>query len=143
MANPTRTATALRRASEALLYAAGARSVKLRVPAPAVPTDNSEQLGLATPEFQDIELGRVAFRTAVAKTAEGKANRRSLIVSASAVETLTGQHGYASSRALFASAFGVLVDQVMLTITSASEIEAAGLIYAYRLELREPLAEIV
>ena len=143
MANSMRTAAAFRRAAETLLYAAGARSVKLRIPASAVPADSSEQLGLATPQFQDIELGPVAFRTAVAKTAEGKANRRALIVSASSVDGLTGSHGFSSERALFASVFGVLVDEVMLTITNVTEIEAGGLICAYRLELREAIAETV
>ena len=36
----------------------------LRLPAPAVPGDATEQLGLAVPEFQDVELAPVVFRSA-------------------------------------------------------------------------------
>ena len=39
-------------------------TVLLRVPAPAVAGDVTEQLGLATPEFQDVELAPVVFRRA-------------------------------------------------------------------------------
>jgi hypothetical protein len=40
---------------------------------------------------------------------------------------------------MFASAFGVLVDDELLTIVSVSEFEAGGTICAYRLQLREPV----
>jgi len=137
----TRSAAALRRTAEALLYGAGARSVKLRIPAPATPGDPAEQLGLAVPQFQDIELAPVAFRTAAAKTAEGKANRRELIVAATAVERLTESQNFDSAHALFTSAFGVLVDDALLTIAGTTEMIAGGIVYAHRLTLREALTD--
>jgi len=126
-----------------MLRGSAARSVMLRISASAIPADPTEQLGLAVPQFQDIELAPVVFRTAAARLAESKANQRELIVSATAVEALTGLHGFASARALFASAFGVLIDDVLLTITGVTELEAGGAIYAYRIELREAIAEAV
>ncbi|RZU41829.1 hypothetical protein [Edaphobacter modestus] len=139
MTQTARSPIALRRAADALFSSAGARSVMLRIPAPAIPGDPAEQLGLATPQFQDIQLSPVVFRNAATQSAEGKALRRDLIVSASAVESLTGSAKFASADALFASAFGVLVDDALLTITAATELEAGGAVYAYRLALREAI----
>ncbi|HEV2619469.1 MAG TPA: hypothetical protein VGU23_05965, partial [Acidobacteriaceae bacterium] len=53
-----------RRAADVLLRAMGGRCVKLRTPAPAVPADVTEQLGIAAPLFQDLILGPVVFRKA-------------------------------------------------------------------------------
>jgi hypothetical protein len=141
MADISRVADAARRAADVLLRGAGAPSVLLRIPAPAIAGDAAEQLGLALPQFQDVELSPVIFRTTSARTAEGKAARRELLVSASAIEKLTGSQNFASAAALFASAFGVLVDESLLTITSATELEAGGTICGYRLQLRESAAD--
>ncbi len=51
-----------RRAADVLLQCAGGRSVLLRMPAPATAGDIGEQLGLAVPSFQDVELSPVVFR---------------------------------------------------------------------------------
>jgi hypothetical protein len=140
MPNLARNAEAARRAMDVLLCGASARSVMLRIPAPATPGDPAEQLGLATPQFQDVELTPVAFRTIAAKTADGKAARRELLVSATAVEVLTGSQKYASAAELFATAFGILVDDALLAIVSATELEAGGQVCGYRLGLRETAA---
>ncbi len=143
MADKTGVSIAFRRSADILLRGAGTRTIKLRIPAFAIPGDPAEQLGLAVPQFQDIELAPSAFRTSAAKTQEGKANERELIVSAEAVEKLAGSHDYASARVLFASAFGVLVDDALLTIVSVTEQEAGGRACAYRLTLREETAAAV
>ena len=143
MADLSRAAEAARRAADVLLRGAAARSVMLRIPAPAIAGDVAEQLGLAIPQFQDVELAPVVFRTTAARTAENKAARRELLVSATAVEALTGSQDFASAAALFASAFGVLVDQSLLAIASATELEAGGTICGYRLELRESAADTI
>jgi hypothetical protein len=140
MAQSSQKEIAFRRVADALLLGSGGRTVKLRIPASAVPADPAEQLGLAVPQFQDIEVTPVVFRNTSAKTAEGKAARRELIVSATAIEALTSATGLGSAEALFASAFGVLVDDRLLTIDSATEMEAGGAVFAYRLSVREPLA---
>ena len=125
------------RRADVLLRGCGGRMVLLRVPAPGVAGDAAEQLGLAVPGFQDVELGPVVFRRVKVNAAESKAAKREMLVSASAVESLTGSLGFSAASALFASAFGVLVDEALLTIVSATEMEAGGVVCAYRLLLRE------
>ena len=131
---------AARRAMDVLLGGCGGRMVLLRVPAPAVAGDASEQLGLAIPGFQDVELGPVVFRRTRVNATEGKAAQREMVVSASTVEALTGSLGFGAASVLFASAFGVLVDEALLTVVSATEMEVGGVVCGYRLLLRETAA---
>jgi hypothetical protein len=139
MTDVTRNSEAARRAVDALLRGSRQRKVMLRIPTPAIAGDNAEQLGLATPQFQDVELASAVFRTSSAQAAKGGATQRELLVSATTIEALTGSHNFASANVLFASAFGLLVDETMLTIVSATEIEAGGQVCGYRLLLRESL----
>jgi hypothetical protein len=131
------------RAADALLRCAGGRLVLLRMPAQASAGDTTEQLGLAVPEFQDVELAPVVFRKARATTADGKAAKWELMVSATAVNALVGSLGYSAASVLFATAFGVLIDGVLMEIESATESEVLGTPYVYRLVLRAPVALIV
>lgn len=112
----------------------------LRMPAPAVPGDETEQLGLATPQFQDLPLAPVVFRKARATVTVGQPPRWELLVSASAVQQLVGSLAYASASVLFATAFGVLCDDELLEILSATEQQAYGSPYCYRLVVRTPAA---
>ena len=131
---------AAKRAADVLLRGCGGRMVLLRVPAPAVAGDASEQLGLAVPGFQDVELGPVVFRRTRVSATEGKPALREMVVSASAIEALTGSLNFSSASVLFASAFGVLVDEALLTVVSATEMEAGGEVCGYRVLLREGAA---
>jgi hypothetical protein len=130
------------RAADVLLRAMGGRCVKLRMPAPAVPADVTEQLGIATPIFQDLPLTPVVFRKARATVAQGKPAKWELLVSATAIEAVVGSLAYASASLLFAQAFGVLVDDELLEIFSATEEQVFGRPYIYRLMLHAPLAQI-
>jgi len=130
------------RVADVLLRAVGGRTVMLRMPAPAVPADVTEQLGIATPAFQDLPLAPVVYRKARATVAAGKATRWELLVSASAVMTLVGSLAYASASVLFANAFGVLSDDELLEIVSATEEQVFGQPYVYRVVLRAPLAQV-
>jgi len=130
------------RAADVLLRALGGRSVMLRMPAPAVPADVTEQLGIAVPAFQDLPLAPVAYRKARAIVAIGKAARWELLVSANAVEALVGSLAYSSASVLFATAYGILSDDELLEIESATEEQAFGLPYVYRLVLVAPLAQM-
>jgi hypothetical protein len=130
------------RVADVLLRALGGRSVKLRIPAPAVPADITEQLGIATPLFQDLALAPVVFRKARATVAQDKPAKWELLVSATAIEAVVGSLAYASASLLFAQAFGVLVDAELLEIFSATEEQAFGCPYVYRLLLHAPLAQI-
>ncbi len=131
------------RAADALLRCAGGRLGLLRMPAQASAGDTTEQLGLAVPEFQDVELAPVVFRKARATTADGKAAKWELMVSATAVNALVGSLGYSAASVLFATAFGVLIDGVLMEVESATESEVLGTPYVYRLVLRAPVALIV
>jgi hypothetical protein len=130
------------RAADVLLRAMGGCSVRLRMPAPAVPADPTEQLGLATPLFQDLTLSPAVCREARATVSEGKAAKWELLVSATAVEELLGSLAYASASVLFANACGVLTDEgaELLEIVSATQEPLLGRPYVYRLLLRAPLA---
>jgi hypothetical protein len=132
-----RNAEAARRALDTLLRNARSRTVMLRIPAPAIAGDNTEQLGLATPRFQDVELTPAVFRTASGKLAKDGTRQRELLLSATTVEALTGSGSFAAANALFATAFGILVDDTLLAIASVEEIEAGGAVCGYRLLLRE------
>jgi hypothetical protein len=120
----------------------GGRSVMLRLPAPAAPSDVTEQLGIATPTFQDLPLRPVVFRKARATVAIGKTAKWEMLVSASAIESLVGSLTYESASVLFAEAYGVLCDDALLGIESATEEQAFGRPYVYRLVLFAPLAEM-
>ena len=130
------------RATDVLLRAVGGRTVMLRMPAPAVPADVTEQLGIATPTFQDLPLAPVVYRKARATVTVGEAARWELLVSATVVEALVGSLAYASASVLFTTAFGVLSDDELLEIVSATEEQVFGRPYVYRLVLRAPLAQI-
>jgi hypothetical protein len=131
------------RAADVLLQCAGGRSVLLRMPAPANAGDTTEQLGLAVPTFQDVELAPVVFRSARATTADGKAAKWELMVSATAVNALVGSLGYSAPSVLFEVAFGVLIDGALMEVKSATESEVGGVPYVYRVVLTAPLALVV
>jgi hypothetical protein len=125
-------------AADTLLRRAGGRSVLLRTPSPATPGDVAEQLGLATPSFQDVELAPVVFRKAQGTTALGKGTRWELLISATAVQTVIGSLAFDSATVLFAQAFGILIDDVLMEIEAATSSTAFGQPYVYRLVLRAP-----
>ena len=141
----TNTQVCAARAADVLLRALGGRSVRLRMPAPAVPADPTEQLGLATPEFQDLALAPVVCRKARATVSADQAARWDLLVSATAVEKLVGSLAYASASVLFANACGVLTGEgaELLEILSAAQEPLLGRPYVYRLLVRAPLAQAV
>ena len=131
------------RAADVLLRAMGGQDAMLRMPAPAVPADPTEQLGIATPTFQDLPLAPVVFRKARATVAEGKAAKWELLVSATVIESLVGSLAFASASVLFAEAFGVLCGGELFEVESATAEQAFGRPYVYRLILRAPLAQMV
>jgi hypothetical protein len=62
------------------------------------------------------------------------------MVSATAVQKLVGSLGYSAASVLFATAFGVLIDGVLMEVISATEAEVFGTPYVYRLVLLAPVA---
>jgi len=119
------------RAADVLLRVNGGRSVLLRMPAPATAGAQGEELGLATPEFQDTVLGPVVFRKAE--------STGTLLVSASAVKGVVGSLAFDSADVLFETAAGVVVDGVVFVIEKCVASETGGEVYCYCLMLRAPV----
>jgi hypothetical protein len=132
---------AQRRIADALLNGVGGRMVKLRVPSPGTPGDVEEQVGLATPSFQDLGLGPVCFRRVQASVS--RFVQYELLVSASSVLGLVGSLEYESADVLFGQATGVLVDEALLAIEAVTSAEAFGEVYLYRLKVRGALGLVV
>ena len=118
------------RAADALLRSSGGRAVRLRLPAPAVANNDGEQLGLATPQFQVVELTPAVFRNAD--------STKTLLVSGSAVKAVVGSLQFNSAEVLFETALGVVIDGVVYTILSSTAATSDGSAYVYSLELRAP-----
>ena len=118
------------RNADALLRANGGRAVFLRLPTPAAANSDSEQLGLATPLFQDAELAPAAFHAA--------ARTSTLLISGSAVKAVVGSLKFNSAEVLFETAAGVVIDGVLYTILSSTATTADGATYLYTLELLAP-----
>jgi hypothetical protein len=134
------------RMADALLRTLGGRTVRLHIPAPAVPGDLGEQLGLAQPQFQDMKLGPAVLRKVRPRIATAQTERPAeyeLLLSASAVERALGSLAYDSANVLFALAAGVTVDSELMQITSATGVEGFGRVYLYRLGLRADAADLV
>jgi hypothetical protein len=147
MADLVNGSAAAMRAADVLLRCAGGRAVLLRMPAQASAGDTTEQLGLAAPTFQDVELAPVVFRKSrqavTTQAAVGKVARWELMVSASAVNALVGSLGYSAASVLFATAFGVLIDGVLMAVESVTESEVFGAPYVYRVIVDAPVALII
>jgi hypothetical protein len=132
--------------ADSLLRSLGGRTVLLRIPAPAIEGDLGEQLGLATPQFQDVELGPAVIRRVRAKIATGvhpQVAQYELMVSASAVAKAVGSLAYDSAAVLFCQASGVLVDGELMEIASFAAAEAFGAAYLYRLGLSGTAKDLV
>lgn len=100
----------------------------LRMPAPAVAGDDAEQLGLSTPGFSDVEIAPALFRKIGDETV--------LVISASAVEKVTGTLQYDSADVLFATAAGVVVRGAAFAIERWTTAQAGGRSFAYYLTVR-------
>jgi hypothetical protein len=122
--------TGAMRAAVTALRNTGGRIATLRVPALAAAGDLTEELGLATPQFQDLPLGAVAFSKA-------NANKK-LTVAAAAILALTQSLAFDSAEVLFTTAVGVVTDDELYLITDIVTAEAHGKPYSYTLTLEHP-----
>ena len=116
------------RVAETLLRGTGGRVVLLRLPMAAAGGDDAEQLGLATPEFNDVEMAPCVFRKA--------GSRGMLLVSAVAVEKVVGSLEFDSAAVLFKVAVGVVVDGVLLEIEDVVPVESGRVAVCYRVALK-------
>lgn len=131
MSNLLQSSDGVIRLADAVMRSGGGRMVLLRLAAPAVPGDDAEQLGLATPQYQDLVLGPATFHKADSVT--------KLLVSASAVHEALGSLGYDSADVLFETAVGLLIDDLLYKITNSYSSQAMGMPYCYWLTLEPPV----
>jgi hypothetical protein len=132
--------------ADALLRNLGGRTVLLHIPAPAIPGDLGERLGLAVPLFQDVALAPAVLRKVRPKIATFErehAAEYELLLSASAVAKVVGSLAFDSADVLFGLACGVSIDGQLLEITSVTSVEGFGEVYLYRLGLRGSAAGLV
>lgn len=138
MADLQRLDEGAKRAAEAVLRASGARSVLLRRPRPGAANDVTEQLGLATATFDDVELAPAVLRLLNNGGSKGE-QVFELLVSARAITTAVGTGMSAAAVAMLEAAAGVIVDGALLRITRVSYRDLSGVPYVYRLELTVPV----
>ena len=119
------------RLAETALRANGGFAAQLRMPGMAASGDDAEQLGLATPTFQDEPVGPAVWRKVGVDTA--------LLLGAAAVAALVGSMGFASAEALFEAAAGVVVDGVFYTISASEPVVSGGVPCGYRLSVVLPV----
>lgn len=132
---------AAQRAADALLRCLGGRVALLRLPTNAATGSDAEQLGAATPSYEDIPLSPAIFRRLRPKLRGGTANRYELLVSAASVYAQLGLLELVSTDQLFAMAMGIFVDGELMLIEAAAEAEAFGCPYLYRLLLSAPQSQ--
>ncbi len=121
----------MKRLADAVLHACGGKAVRLRLAAPAAGGDDAEQLGLATPGFQDVVLSPAVLRR--------NASTKQLLIAASAVLSVVGTLGYDSADVLFTTAVGVMLGDDLYDIESCVAMTAQGATYAYLLTLQPPV----
>ncbi len=103
----------------------------LRMPGVVVSGSDAEQLGLSSPQFQDVSMGPGVWRRAGIDTA--------LLVGASIVADLVGSTGFASAEAMFEAAAGVVVEDVFYAISNSQPIVSGGAPCGYRLSVVLPV----
>ncbi|HZL26812.1 MAG TPA: hypothetical protein VFC39_09800 [Acidobacteriaceae bacterium] len=128
MADLLRDGEAAVRVAETLLRGTGGRAVLLRLPTAAAGGDEAEQMGLAVPGFNDVELAPCVFRKV--------GSRSVLLASAAAVQKIVGSLAFDSAAVLFKVAAGVVVDGIVLEIESMAPVESFGVAVCYRVGLK-------
>lgn len=102
----------------------------LRLPGVAASGD-ADQLGLSIPQYQDASLGSAVWRKVGVDTA--------LLVSATAMSALVGTIDFASAEAMLEAAVGVVVEEVLYTISNSEPIVSGGQPCGYRLTVVAPV----
>lgn len=127
---------AARRSAGALLGTLAGDAVVLRMPAVPVGDSDAEELGLGSPEFQEVMLSPALVRLI---SRLGAVQSQSLVlVAASAVETALGVDGAAAVEAALRSASFVQVGDRMMLLERVERRAVFGRAYLYRLLLKTP-----
>ena len=137
--NPTAAAQML---ADALLRSVGGATALLRVTGTNTDTSMSE-VGLVATTFADVPLSPVLMRKLRPTWQESGQSKWELIISATSVEQQVNALDLESAQALFAMTLAVTVAGQDYLIESIASNEAFGLVYLYRLLLREARQQAV
>jgi hypothetical protein len=94
------------------------------------------QLGIDSPQLQQLPLAPAVFRRTRPTMTEGEKPKYELLISASAVQQQVSTLQLASADGLFSMAAGVLVGGSLFQIESWSNSEVLGQACLYRIQLR-------
>jgi hypothetical protein len=119
------------RTAKALLQSLGASSVTLRFAVPSAGGD-ARQLGLATAQTEDAEIGPALLRTA-----EGEGPESELLLAGDTVRAEMERRNEMSVEALLKRVCGVVREDRLLRLVSYSAENFQGVDYLYRLRLAE------
>jgi hypothetical protein len=124
--------------ADALLRSVSGTSAQLRVT--GTNTDiNQSEVGLVATTFTQIVLSPVVMRKLRPTIKEGDTAQWELLVSATSVQAQVNALDLASAQSLFAITLAVTVAGQDYLIESVAANEAFGLVYLYRLMLREAI----
>jgi hypothetical protein len=129
------------RLANALLRANGGTTALLQMPPATGDATDAGQLGLDAPNFQSLPLSPAVFRRVRATIAEGQPAKYELLVSAVAVESAISELQLSSADNLFSMAASVVVGGKLFLVESTSVSESMGVVYMYRLLLRESASQ--
>jgi hypothetical protein len=135
MATSTRrgiNAAAVTRAADAMLRCLGGAEITLVLPAMAMPTDASSQLGLVDPGVEQVALAPVVVRN-LPTAITGPRRRMEFLAPVAAVANEVETRNLASANALFDGALGVMFDGELLHIEGFTTEYFAGAAYLYRI----------
>ena len=124
------------RLADAMLRATAGSAANLLVPPAVGDGSDAAQLGISSPQFQQLPLGPAVFRKTRATMRDGQEPAYELLVSASAVQQQVSTFQLTSADALFLMAAGVLVGGSLFQIESWSSSLMLGQACLYRLLLR-------
>lgn len=125
------------RMADALLRSNGGTTAFLQMPMQPGDASDGGQLGIDSPNFQQMPLSPAVFRRVRATMKEGWPAKYELLISGSAVQAAVGALQVASADLLFKMAAGVAVAGELFLIESVSPSESMGSIFMYRLLLRQ------
>jgi hypothetical protein len=128
--------------ADALLRTVAGATATLRVVGTNAGTDQS-QLGLLASTFAEVVVSPVVMRKLRPAWQEGGQSKWELLVSATGVAAQVDALDLASAQSLFAMTLLVTVAGQDYVIESVAANEAMGVVYLYRLLLREAGVEAV
>lgn len=129
----------VQRITTSLLRAAGGRSVVLKIPQPAVAGSISEELGLAVPLFDAIELFPVVLREVSSnRGVTNSGGQWELLTEAGALGAAAGSLEHNDVLLFLTTVAGVVADDVCYEIVDVGYSGVGCVPYLYRLALRAP-----